>query len=118
MKPKTVQQTSLPLHVQSPGAGVVDLREGEMTTYHDLSTEELNRRMADNNKKLGDLYEHRLELQGDLQELSDKRVDKSSGEYQAKLKEIAQKESTIRGLNGENVVFLEELDRREKADES
>ena len=89
-----------------------------MTTYRDLSSEELESKLADNRKELSELYKRRLKLQGDLQELDDKRVHRSSAEYRAVLKEILQVRGMIHTLNSQLDLFQEELDRRENAGES
>ena len=89
-----------------------------MTAYRGLSNEELERKMADNHKELSELYKRRLKLQGDLQELDDKRVHRSSAEYRAVLKEIPQVRGMIHTLDSQIDLFQEELERREKAGES
>ena len=89
-----------------------------MTTYRHLSNEELERKITDNRKELSELYKRRLKLQGDLQELDDKRVHRSSAEYRAVLKEIPQVRGLIHTLNSQIDLFQEELERREKAGQS
>ena len=89
-----------------------------MTTYRHLSNEELELKITDNRKELSELYKRRLKLQGDLQELDDKRVHRSSTEYRAVLKEILQVRGMIHTLNSQLDLFQEELDRRENAGES
>ena len=89
-----------------------------MTTYRHLSNEELELKITDNRKELSELYKRRLKLQGDLQELDDKRVHRSSAEYRAVLKEILQVRGMIHTLNSQLDLFQEELARRENAGKS
>ena len=89
-----------------------------MTTYRHLSNEELELKITDNRKELSELYKRRLKLQGDLQELDDKRVHRSSAEYRAVLKEIPQVRGMIHRLDSQTDLYQEVLDRREKAGQS
>ena len=89
-----------------------------MTAYRHLSNEELERKITDNRKELSEIYKRRLKLQGDLQELDDKRVHRSSAEYRAVLKEIPQVRGMIHRLDSQTDLYQEVLDRREKAGQS
>ena len=89
-----------------------------MTAYRHLSNEELERKITDNRKELSEIYKRRLKLQGDLQQLDDKRVHRRSAEYRAVRKEILQVRGMIHTQNSQTDLFQEELDRRENAGES